>query len=193
VSFERQPCGVSRFASQAKPRELSNRRTRQRVTAIVHDQRTNPSFLPVMERFGRRSRVSCISWGGRSLYRVRCWVCHDLGRGCCQLVCCVFCRGRAASSRSLYRVGRSRGRRLGRRPLVLPGVRPVSEPWVEVGLPAALADLSERQRVSVLLVHSLGWSQSEVGRLLGVSQGAVHTHLERGLKRLRSKLGVSDV
>jgi RNA polymerase sigma-70 factor (ECF subfamily) len=93
----------------------------------------------------------------------------------------------------LYRVGRSRGRRLGRRPLVLPGVRPVSEPWVEVGLPAALADLSERQRVSVLLVHSLGWSQSEVGRLLGVSQGAVHTHLERGLKRLRSKLGVSDV
>lgn len=93
----------------------------------------------------------------------------------------------------LYRVGRSQGRRLRRRPLILPPVRAVSEPWVEVGLPEALADLSERQRVTVLLVHSLGWSQSEVGRLLGLSQGAVRTHLERGLKRLRSKLGVSDV
>jgi hypothetical protein len=34
--------------SQAEPRELTNRRTRQRVTAIAHDQRTPTSSLPVM-------------------------------------------------------------------------------------------------------------------------------------------------
>ena len=93
----------------------------------------------------------------------------------------------------LYRVGRSRGRRLRRRHSSLPPVGEVSLPWVEVGLPAALAELSERQRVAVILVHSLGWTQSEVGELLGVSQGAVRTHLERGLARLRRKLGVADV
>ena len=93
----------------------------------------------------------------------------------------------------LYRVGRSRGRSLRRRFSSLPPVREVSLPWVEVGLPAALAELSERQRVAVILVHSLGWTQTEVGELLGVSQGAVRTHLERGLKRLREKLGVTNV
>jgi RNA polymerase sigma factor (sigma-70 family) len=93
----------------------------------------------------------------------------------------------------LYRVGRSRGRRLLRIPSELPPVREQSLPWVEVGLPAALESLSERQRVAVVLVHSLGWTQTEVAELLGVSQGAVRTHLERGMKRLRSKLGVSDV
>ncbi len=36
--------------SQAEPRELTNRRTRQRVTAIAHDQRTPPSSLPVLVR-----------------------------------------------------------------------------------------------------------------------------------------------
>ena len=93
----------------------------------------------------------------------------------------------------LYRVGRSRGRSMSRIPSELPPVREQSLPWVEVGLPAALESLSERQRVAVVLVHSLGWTQTEVAELLGVSQGAVRTHLERGMKRLRSKLGVSDV
>jgi len=51
VSFERQPCGVSRFASQTEPRELTNRKPRQRVTAIVHDQRTPTSSLPDMGGF----------------------------------------------------------------------------------------------------------------------------------------------
>jgi DNA-directed RNA polymerase specialized sigma24 family protein len=92
----------------------------------------------------------------------------------------------------LYRVARSKARRLRTRPVVLPPVAVDAAPWVEPGLPAALASLSERQRVAILLVHSLGWTQSEVAGLLGISQGAVRTHLERGLRRLRSELGVSD-
>ena len=89
----------------------------------------------------------------------------------------------------LYKVGRSRSRHLFRRPPVLPPVQPDHIPEVEPGLPHALAQLSERQRVVVVLVHSLGWSQTETAELLGVSLATVHTHLERGLKRLRSELG----
>ena len=92
----------------------------------------------------------------------------------------------------LFRVARSKSRRLRRRAVVLPAVTAESSVWVESGLPDALASLSERQRTVVLLVHSMGWTQSEVANLLGISQGAVRTHLERGLKRLRVKLGVSD-
>lgn len=92
----------------------------------------------------------------------------------------------------LFRVGRSRARRFRRKPPVLPAVRAQSVPWVEPGLPAALASLSERQRVVVILVHSLGWTQTEVAELLGVSQGAVRTHLARGVQRLRSRLGVAE-
>ena len=92
----------------------------------------------------------------------------------------------------LYRVGRSRSRRFRRIPSELPPVREESLPWVEPGLPKALGKLSERQRTVVILVHSLGWTQTEVAALLGVSQGAVRTHLERGVARLRSKLGAND-
>ncbi len=90
----------------------------------------------------------------------------------------------------LYKVGRSRSRRFFRKPPVLPALRTAHIPEVEPGLPVALARLSERQRVVVILVHSLGWSQTETAELLGVSLGTVHTHLERGLGRLRSELGV---
>lgn len=92
----------------------------------------------------------------------------------------------------LYRVGRRRTRRLRRRPPDLPRLRPGREPWVEPGLVRALSHLSERQRVVVILVHSLGWSQTEVAELLGVSLGTVHKHMERGLNRLRSELGVEE-
>ena len=47
------PRGVSRFASQAKPRELTNRSFQPRVTAIDHDQRTPTSSLPDMGAFYR--------------------------------------------------------------------------------------------------------------------------------------------
>lgn len=90
----------------------------------------------------------------------------------------------------LYRVGRSRSRRFRRRPPLPPAAIGNPIPWVEPGLPAALSRLSERQRVSVILVHSLGFTYSETAELLGVSIGTVETHVTRGLRRLRRSLGV---
>lgn len=91
----------------------------------------------------------------------------------------------------LYRVGVSKGRR--RRPFrpLLPSPPNGEMPWVEPGLPKALSRLSEKQRVVVLLVHSFGWTQEEAAELLGISRATAQTHLERGMHRLRSSLGVS--
>jgi RNA polymerase sigma-70 factor (ECF subfamily) len=91
----------------------------------------------------------------------------------------------------LYRVGVNKARR--RRPLrpLLPSPPDGEMPWVEPGLPRALSRLSEKQRVVVLLVHSFGWTQEEAAELLGVSRATAQTHLERGMRRLRSSLGVS--
>ena len=48
----------------------------------------------------------------------------------------------------LYRMGRNRGGRMHRkRQVVLPSSQVAGEPWVEPGLPGALAELPERQRV----------------------------------------------
>ena len=90
----------------------------------------------------------------------------------------------------LYRVGVSKGRY--RRPFrpLLPSPPTGEMPWVEPGLPKALSRLSEKQRVVVLLVHSFGWTQEEAAELLGISRATAQTHLERGIRRLRSSLGV---
>ena len=90
----------------------------------------------------------------------------------------------------LYRVGYDRARRMSGRKVRLPGVETGHEPWVEPGLPAALSALPERQRVVVALLHGYQWSMAEVAEHLGLSKGTVQTHAERGLKRLRRKLGV---
>ena len=90
----------------------------------------------------------------------------------------------------LFRVGRSRSRRFRRRPPLPLVTRSNPTPWVEPGLPGALARLSERQRVSVILVHSLGWTFAETAELLGVTVGTVEIHVQRGLRRLRRLLGV---
>ena len=91
----------------------------------------------------------------------------------------------------LYTVGRDRGRRLiaRNRPVLLP-VDVQRLPWVEPQLAGALAQLPERQRVVVMLVHSYQWSMSEVGDLLGMSKSTVQTHSQRGLSRLRKQMGV---
>jgi DNA-directed RNA polymerase specialized sigma24 family protein len=67
----------------------------------------------------------------------------------------------------LYTVGRDRGLRLiaRNRPVLLP-VDVQRLPWVEPQLAGALAQLPERQRVVVMLVHSFQWSMSEVGIFL---------------------------
>jgi DNA-directed RNA polymerase specialized sigma24 family protein len=92
----------------------------------------------------------------------------------------------------LFVVGRSRGRRMLRRP-VFPPVRPRSddEPWIEPGLPAALSALSERQRVATVLVHGGGWTYAEVAELLEVDRGTAKKHADRGLEKLRTGMEVN--
>lgn len=86
----------------------------------------------------------------------------------------------------LYRVGQSRIRR---RKVGVLHVRPNwAEPWIEPKLAAGLAALSKKQRVAVVLVYGYGWTQREVGELLGVKATTVQNHLDRGLARLRTQL-----
>jgi DNA-directed RNA polymerase specialized sigma24 family protein len=90
----------------------------------------------------------------------------------------------------LYRVGRDHARRT--KPLGVPEIQTVArgEWWVEPGLSEALGRLSERQRLVVGLLYGYQWSMSEVAALLGVSKGAVQSYANRGLEKLRRKLGV---
>ncbi len=91
----------------------------------------------------------------------------------------------------LYTVGRDRGRRMSqRRPPLFPAVPVERAPWVEPGLARAVADLPERQRTVVLLLHGYDWTQSEVAEMLHISKATVQRHGERALARLRRKLGV---
>ncbi len=94
----------------------------------------------------------------------------------------------------LYRVGNNWGTRKlrTRNPgLFFPAVASHT-PWVEPGLPAALAALSPKQRTAVVLVHGAGWTMAEVADLMGVSRGAVGKHVGRALERLRASLEVDD-
>jgi DNA-directed RNA polymerase specialized sigma24 family protein len=88
----------------------------------------------------------------------------------------------------LYRVGQSRTRPPKRRPVFDIPSRP--EVMIEPGLSDALAALTERQRVAVVLVHGFGLTQLEVAELTGISTSSVQNHLERGLRRLRRSLEV---
>lgn len=90
----------------------------------------------------------------------------------------------------LYRVGQSRTRSRRRRPIY--EMRHADEPVVEPGLAPAVAALSERQRVAVVLVHGYGMTLREVAELTGTRITTVQTHAERGLRRLRASLGVDD-
>lgn len=91
----------------------------------------------------------------------------------------------------LFAVGRNTIRyRLRARVVSLPPVRATELPWIEPGLPAALSQLSERQRQVVMLLHCFEWTLSEVAETLALSKGAVQVHDRRGLTRLRHTLGV---
>jgi DNA-directed RNA polymerase specialized sigma24 family protein len=87
----------------------------------------------------------------------------------------------------LYRVGRSSMRRR-KEPRWLP-VPASDDPIIEPGLPAALAALSDKQRLAVVMVHAYGWERREVAELTGMSISTLDTHLARGLAKLRSRLG----
>lgn len=93
----------------------------------------------------------------------------------------------------LYTVGRNWGRKVWRRPRVtMPPVEPVAGVWVEPGLPAALASLSERERSVVMLLHCFEWTMAEAAEVLGVSKASVQTFDRRGMSKLRRRLGVSS-
>jgi DNA-directed RNA polymerase specialized sigma24 family protein len=95
----------------------------------------------------------------------------------------------------LFRVAQSsvsRGRRWGRRPEPLLTLPPGAEHQFEPGLPGALAGLSQRQRIAVVLVHGFGYTLREVADLTGIKVTTVQNHLERGLRRLRDRLGVAS-
>ncbi|GMQ97858.1 MAG: SigE family RNA polymerase sigma factor [Acidimicrobiia bacterium] len=93
----------------------------------------------------------------------------------------------------LYRVGQSKARRYRRRHVRLPVAEAASQPWFEPGLPSALERLSERQRQAILLCHGYGWTLVEVGDLLGIGASTVQRHIDRGMAKLRSRLGVDDL
>jgi DNA-directed RNA polymerase specialized sigma24 family protein len=91
----------------------------------------------------------------------------------------------------LYRVGQSRSRPRRHPPLFAPESSG-NERMVEPGLLAAMADLSEQQRVCVVLTQAYGWQLSKVGELLGVSVSTVQTHTQRAMEKLRSALEVTE-
>ena len=90
----------------------------------------------------------------------------------------------------LYRVGQTCARKYNRRPPLFPQVAVSELPHIEPGLPAALESLSEQQRVAVVLLHGMQWSEREVADLLEVDRSTVRRHRDRGLDKLRQALEV---
>jgi len=90
----------------------------------------------------------------------------------------------------LYRVGQSKARWYHRPRVLFPQVAPPEVSGLAPELPDALDQLTKQQRITVLLIHGLGYSEREVAELLGLSRWSVRTHANRGLARLRSALGV---
>lgn len=90
----------------------------------------------------------------------------------------------------LFRVGQSRTRP--RTPVVLPAPADLGVPDVEPRLIAELAELPDRQRTAVWLVHACEWTHAEVAEALGISTSAVSTHVQRGTQRLRERLEDHD-
>ena len=92
----------------------------------------------------------------------------------------------------LFRVGQTRGRRR-RQPAAEPfSIGECGDYNFEPGLPKALAALTQRQRLAVVLVHGYGYTLREVAELTGIRPTTVQNHLSRGMSRLRSLLGVND-
>ena len=57
---------------------------------------------------------------------------------------------------------------------------------------AALAQLSERQRASIVLHYYAGYSLDEIAQILGTRKGTIGTHLHRARARLKQLLEVHD-
>jgi RNA polymerase sigma-70 factor (ECF subfamily) len=97
-------------------------------------------------------------------------------------------QGMANPAGYLFRVGKSRVRPRKTRALF---VRDNDESlWFEPALGTFLAELPERQRTAVVLVHGYGWTSAEVAAMTGIKATTVQSHVERGLARLRALLEV---
>ena len=69
---------------------------------------------------------------------------------------------------------------------------PADVPLDTVDLVRALANLSPKQRASIVLHHYAGYSTRETADIIGSTPGAVGMHLDRGRRRLRGLLGEND-
>jgi RNA polymerase sigma-70 factor (ECF subfamily) len=70
---------------------------------------------------------------------------------------------------------------------------PAKVPAETLDLVRALAQLSPKQRASIVLHHYAGYSAQETADIIGSTAGAVGMHLARGRGRLRESLGDEDV
>ncbi len=68
-------------------------------------------------------------------------------------------------------------------------VDPSDAATLRLALHAALRSLSSRQRQAVVLRFLCGLSEAETADALGTSVGTAHTHIHRGLRVMRSRLG----
>ncbi len=91
----------------------------------------------------------------------------------------------------LYRVGQTEARRHFRPTPFLPSEPVHGLPHFEPGLAPALESLTEPQRIGVVLVHALGWSQVDTAEILGVDVSTLRTHIARGMAKLRTALEVT--
>lgn len=92
----------------------------------------------------------------------------------------------------VFGIGRNVARKAGRAKRLFPAPARNREPWVEPGLPDAISNLSEKQRTAVLLTSGYGWTCREVADFMDVGISTVQAHVERGMAKLRSSLGVDD-
>lgn len=103
---------------------------------------------------------------------------------------------RVASMRNpagyLYRVGQSAARRYRKDRVVSNPETAPDERHYEPGLDAALARLTEQQRVAVLLVVGQGETLADAAAVLGIRVSTVRNHVARAMRHLRDSLGVSD-
>ena len=90
----------------------------------------------------------------------------------------------------IYRVGQRHAARMKATPTLFPEPSHNPEPWFEPGLPTALERLSAKQRAAVVLIRGFGYTHREVADLLGARIPTVQKHLDRGLAKLRSDMGV---
>jgi RNA polymerase sigma factor (sigma-70 family) len=93
----------------------------------------------------------------------------------------------------LYRVGQSRSRSYRRRRAWFPEIPEKELPAIDPRLSSAFRQLSQRQRAAVVLLFVEELSEREAADALGVSRATVRKHADRGLTKLRTALGVSDV